>query len=100
MGKVVDVMAEAVLLIENGGVLLSSAIVHDTNVWVPEVAETAAKFVVVECEIGALWPDVPGVVVIALGAKFNVVDALGVGFTVGEADLEGNGAITSDSSMR
>ena len=100
MDKVVDVLAEVVLLIENGRVLLSSAVVDDANVWVPEVAETAAKFVVIECEIGTLWLDAPGVVVIALGAQFNVVDALDVGFAVAEADLEGNGALTSASSIR
>jgi hypothetical protein len=100
VGEVVDALVEVVLLIENGGVLLSSEIVDDANVWVRGVVETAAKFVVVECETGALWSDAPVVVVIALGARFNVVDALDVGFAVGEADLDGKGAITSDSSMR
>lgn len=37
--------------------------------------------------------------VVALGARSNVVDALVVELAVGEADLEETAATTSDSSM-
>lgn len=61
--------------------------------------ETAAKLVGVDCETSALWVDMLAVVVVALGAQSNVVDALVVELAVGEADLEETAATTSDSSM-
>lgn len=99
MGKVVDMPAEVVLVTEDWGVLLLFAIVDDANDSVPEVVDTVAKFVVVELETSTLWLDTLEVVVVALAAQFNLVDTVGVGFAVGEADLEENAATTSDSSM-
>lgn len=92
-------MTELVLLTEDWEAPLLLAIPDDADVSVFNAVEIVAEIVVVECETSAFWPDTLEVVVVALRAQFNVVDTLGVGFAVSEADLDENAATASDSSM-
>jgi hypothetical protein len=65
VGKVVDVLAEVVLLVKDLSVPLLVAIVDDANISVLKAVEIAGTSVVVELEASALLLDTSEVVVVA-----------------------------------
>lgn len=92
-------LVEAVPLIEDVGVALFFATVDNAEFPVSKTEETAIGYVVVELETCALWSDTPEVVVVALGAKVDVKEALDMGFAVDKAGWAETRPAASASSM-